>query len=59
MEIKFSAKETKNNMIDTEKGFHINYLYLVAIADQHPELWRQFKNVVGMVDNKLKEMKQK
>lgn len=54
MDITFSAKETKTDELDVKKS-NFSFIYMVAIANTNPELWKQFKNVIANIDNYILE----
>lgn len=56
MKIDFSAKEIKEDKM-SDKGYDINYCYLLAIADKNPKLFQYLKLLIGSVDRDLKKDK--
>jgi len=54
MKIEFLARELKRGSID-EKGLNFEVLYLIAIARQYPELWREFNQLIDRVNLEAKK----
>jgi len=52
MNINFLEREIKKQKLEIAQ---ITYCYLIAIGNQNPILWKQFKNIINSVDEKINE----